>query len=198
MTATTETSPSAPHAADRVNRGLVAGLFGVYLVLLAWLVLFKLDVPVVGGVTRSIKLVPFVAGQGFGASVPAEVVANVLIFVPFGAYLALLAPARSLPRITATLAGASFALESVQFVLAVGSSDVTDVLVNTAGGLAGCGLVAVVRRTFGVRGVQRALAVGTVIAVLASAAFVASPTRYGPPPDGPRPPQHSGTERLAP
>lgn len=197
MTATTRTAPSAPRDVDRRNRLIVTGLFGVYLVLLAWLVLFKLDVPFVGGVSRSIKLVPFVASRGFGASAPAEVVANVLIFVPFGAYLALLAPTWPLLRMTATLAGASFALEAAQFVLAVGSSDMTDVLVNTAGGLAGLGLVAVMRRTYGVRVVQRALAAGTAAAVLASAAFFASPIRYGSPPDGPRPPQHSATEHSA-
>ena len=44
------------------------------------------------------------------------------------------------------VAGASLGLEVAQYVLAVGSSDITDVVVNTAGGLAGIGLLALARR----------------------------------------------------
>jgi hypothetical protein len=44
---------------ERTRPWLVA-LFGVYVVLLVWLVLWKLDVPWVGsGARRTVKLVPF-------------------------------------------------------------------------------------------------------------------------------------------
>ena len=43
-------------------------LFVVYLILLGWLVLWKLDVPFVGGVQRVIKLVPFAPSGDEGAS----------------------------------------------------------------------------------------------------------------------------------
>ena len=137
-------------------------LFVVYLALLVWVVLWKLEAPwdtETGG--RIVKLVPFVATSGAGASTRFDVVANVLLFVPFGLYLGLLAPSWRWWKVAGAAAAASVALEVSQYVLAVGSSDLTDVVVNTAGAVAGLGL----------------------LAVLASAMVVVSPLRYGPPRD---------------
>ncbi|ACZ30453.1 VanZ family protein [Xylanimonas cellulosilytica DSM 15894] len=162
-------------------------LFVVYLALLVWAVLWKLDVPWTGGTRRTVKLVPFVASGGHGASQPFEVATNLLLFVPFGLYLGLLAPAWRWWRHVGVIAGASLGLETVQLVLAVGSSDVTDVVVNTAGGLAGLVLLARVRRRLQGRTalvVMRACSVATALALIASAAFVASPVRFGGPPPG--------------
>lgn len=50
---------------SRAPRLLVAGLFLAYLVLLTWLIVWKLEVPFVGwGETRHLKLMPFVASEG--------------------------------------------------------------------------------------------------------------------------------------
>ena len=165
----------------------VAALFVVYLVLLVWGVLWKLETPWVGDAgQRIIKVVPFVAAGRSGASTPFDVVANLLLFVPFGLYLGLLAPARSWRTAAGTVAAASLALEVAEYALAVGSTDVTDVVVNTAGGLLGLGLLALVRsrlqgRTAPV--MARACVAGTFVAVVAVAVVVASPLRYGPPQD---------------
>ena len=169
------------------GRALLVVLFVVYLVLLAWIVLWKLEVPYVGaGALREIKLIPFAPGAGAGASEPFEVIANVLLFVPFGLYLALVAPSWPWWKGACAVAGASLVLEIAQYVLALGSSDVTDLIVNTAGGLAGIGLLALARRGLQARTVTvmtRICAIGTVLALLATGVFVASPLRYAPPRD---------------
>lgn len=162
-------------------------LFAAYLVLLAWTVLWKLDVPwTVAAGERVVKLVPFVATAHAGASEPAELLLNLVLFLPFGVYLGLLAPSSPWWRIAGTLAGASALLEVAQYVLAVGSADVTDVVVNTAGGLGGLGVVVLARRTLRARTaavVTRWCAAGTLLALLAAGLFVASPVRLtGPPP----------------
>jgi len=163
-------------------------LFAAYLVLLTWLVLWKLGVPWAGDAgQRVVKLVPFVATAHAGASEPVEVALNLVIFLPFGVYLGLLAPSWPWWRVAGALAGASLALEVAQYVLAVGSSDVTDVVVNTVGGLAGLGVVALARRTLRARAatvVTRWCAAGTVLAVLAAGLFVASPVSFSGPPPG--------------
>ena len=162
-------------------------LFVVYLALLVWVVLWKLEAPwdaEPGG--RIVKLVPFVATSGAGASTPFDVVANLLLFLPFGLYLGLLAPAWRWWKVAGAAATVSVALELMQYVLAVGSSDLTDVVVNTAGAVTGLGLLAVTRRRLRTRTatvMTRACAIGTVLAVLASVVVVASPLRYGPPRD---------------
>ena len=75
-----------------------------------------------------------------------EVLANILLFVPFGLYLGLLAPTWRWWKPTAAFVVASLVLEATQHLLSTGSFDTTDIIVNTAGGLAGLGLFAMARR----------------------------------------------------
>jgi glycopeptide antibiotics resistance protein len=187
VTATSETAPPRAAAAHAGRTGTLTVLFGVYLVLLVWTVLWKLGVPFVGdGAERVVKLVPLVATATTGASDPVEVAENLLVFVPFGLYLGLLAPSWAWWRAAGVVAATSLALEVGQYALAVGSSDVTDVVVNTAGGVVGLGLAALVRRRLAQRTtavVTRICAIGTALALVAVALFLASPVRFtGPAP----------------
>ncbi len=161
------------------TRRLVA-LFVVYLVLLGWVVLWKLEVPWVGQ-QRVVKLVPFAATAEAGPSTSLDVWANLLLFIPFGLYLGLLAPSWSWWRSAAVMASASLGLEVTQYVLGVGSTDATDVLVNTVGGLVGLGLVALARggrpaRTGGA--VVVVCTVGTALALLVTVLYLSSPVTY--------------------
>ena len=182
-------SPAAGGSdARRARSGiLLPVLFTVYLVLLTWIVIWKLEIPFVGtGDLRQLKLIPFAPSACDGASAPSEVALNILLFVPFGVYLGLLAPARSWWRSAAAVAGASLAMEVVQYVLAVGSSDVTDLVTNTAGGLAGLGVLALAQRRLGARTgpvMSRICAVLTVLALLGAAIVVVSPLSFAPPRD---------------
>ena len=168
------------------GRALLVALFVIYLVLLAWIVLFKLEVPWIGEAAllpRPIKLIPFVPNADAGGSAPLEVVFNFLLFMPFGVYLGLLAPSWKWFTVTGVLAGASLVLEIIEHVLSVGSFDTTDVIVNTAGGLAGLGLLALVRRRFRARTsvvMTRVLVIATALGVIAVAIFIASPLHYAP------------------
>lgn len=156
-------------------------LFAVYLALLVWLVLWKLHLPFVGrDDMREIKLVPFVGGGGFGASAPLEVIGNVAVFAPFGIHLGMLAPRWRWWRVAVIVAAASAVLEAIQYLTAVGSSDVSDVIANTAGGLVGFGMLVLARRRLGAGGVRlvtAALALGTGAALLLSGVVVASSPR---------------------
>jgi len=169
------------------RRVFLAVLFAVYLVLLVWIVLWKLETPWVGaGAQRQIKLVPFVRTADAGATAPFDLVANIVLFVPFGLYLGLLAPSWRSWKVGGVLVGASVVLEVAQYVLAVGRSDITDVVVNRAGGLAGLGLLALARRRYRARTaavMTRVCAIGTLLALLAIAIFVALPLRYASPRD---------------
>lgn len=132
------TTTTTPAAGQRRGASVLGVLFGAYLVVLVWLVLWKLQLPWEAvPVQRSLKLVPFVAAEGYGASAVREVAGNVAVFVPFGLGLARLRPRLGWRRITAAAAGLSAGLELAQLVLAVGHTDLTDVLTNTAGALLG-------------------------------------------------------------
>lgn len=161
-------------------------LFVVYLVLLTWIILWKLEMPWVGEAAllpRPIKLIPFVPSGDAGASAPIEVVINVLLFIPFGLYLGLLAPSWQWWKAMGIFIAASLVLETIQHLISTGSFDTTDVIVNTAGGLAGFGLLIWARRGLQARTavvMTRVLAIATALALIAVAIFIASPLHYGP------------------
>ncbi|KQZ85147.1 hypothetical protein ASD56_01915 [Microbacterium sp. Root166] len=172
-----------------VPSALTATLFAVYLAVLTWLVVFKLQLPHIGpDSARALKLIPFVATSSAGASATWEVLANIVVFVPFGVYLGLLVPSWPWWKAAGAAAGASAALEVAQFVLATGKTDVTDILMNAAGGLAGFGLALVTRRAFAGRAagaLTGVLTMGTVLVLLAAATVVLGPPGGTAPPRGP-------------
>lgn len=146
-------SRSTTQARSRMPlRAALRILFAVYLVLLAWVVLWKLQTPYVGaaaGEWRPLKLVPFIAFGDFGGSNPMEVLINVALFFPFGVYLAALAPKKPWWSTVVVCAASSFAFEALQHLLSVGSFDVTDVITNTAGGFIGWASVRMASRRSG-------------------------------------------------
>ncbi|GAA1997281.1 glycopeptide resistance protein VanZ1 [Microbacterium ulmi] len=160
--------------------------FAIYLALLAWVVLWKLEVPWIGdaaGLARPLKLVPFVPSGDADANAPAEMVINLVLFVPFGLFVGTLAPAWSWWRAGMAALGASLVLETVQHLISTGSFDTTDLIVNTAGALIGWVVFVAVRRAAGERTpriMARVCVIVAALALVAAVAFVASPLNYGP------------------
>jgi len=158
----------------------------IYLLLLVWAILWKFEPPFIGraaGYARPIKLIPYLPSGDDGPSNPFEVLANLLLFVPFGLYLGSLAPTWRWWMPTAVFFGASLVLEVTQHLISTGSFDSSDLISNTAGGAAGLGLLALARRRFGARlpvvGIRVAV-IGTALSLAVLAALLASPLRYGP------------------
>lgn len=127
----------------RVNRkslkATISILFVLYLVVLIWIILFKLQFSI-GSLDhiRSVNFIPFHYSVSVEASFHLkEVIQNVLIFVPFGIYLCMLQSKLKLWKKIAIIVGSSLALETVQYILSIGSSDITDLITNSLGGIIG-------------------------------------------------------------
>ena len=112
-------------------------LFGIYCLLLVWIILFKLtispeELQALAG-QRSINLLPFhyEDDMRFARFHWTEVLENILVFIPFGVYLRLL----KVPGKRAVLIGflTSLTLEVSQYVTALGAFDITDLMTNTFG-----------------------------------------------------------------
>ena len=111
---------------------ILVALFAVYLALLTWMVVFRFELPwAIAQTGRQVKLVPFVAGDGYGASAPWEVLANLVIFVPFGLYLGVLRPSWRWWKAACAFAVASLALEGAQYALAAGMQVSSEINLGT-------------------------------------------------------------------
>lgn len=94
---------------------IISMLFVIYLVILVWVILFKFQFSL-GNIdhTRSINLIPFhystAVGEQFHIK---EVRDNVLIFIPFGIMLSMLAPKMKLQNKVLIIFGTSLVLETM-------------------------------------------------------------------------------------
>lgn len=125
-----------------IKKTSVSVLFILYLALLLWIVLFKLQFSIDAlDRLRSVNLIPFYYEREVGGAFHLkELLENLLIFVPMGIYLPMLLPKTSFRAKALSIAAASLALECAQYALAIGRSDITDLLTNIAGGLLGLAL----------------------------------------------------------
>ena len=117
-------------------------LFGLYIFTLLWLLLFKFSADVISVVidhqARSLNLIPF---AGYSHSYH-EMIDNVIVFLPFGLLLGVIAKDYSFWKKLGIIAAFSLGVEILQFILAIGISDITDLITNTLGGLIGLAIYA--------------------------------------------------------
>ena len=154
-------------------RTLSRTLFAAYLFILLWLVLFKFSYDPVGVLndfqTRSLNLIPFARTH------KSEMIANILAFVPFGVMLGVNFKQVVFRHKLAVILAFSLAVESIQYALAIGVADITDVIMNTLGGFVGLAIYAIVNKYTNERHLDRSILVtGTLIllAVLYLRVFV--------------------------
>jgi glycopeptide antibiotics resistance protein len=110
-----------------------------YLLILLWLILFKFsaDIPgVFDTQIRSFNVIPF-AGVGDHLR---EMLDNFVVFIPLGLLLSVNFKHITMWRKLTYIFALSAAVEMIQFILAIGVADLTDVIVNTLGGLFGLAL----------------------------------------------------------
>ncbi|PET38061.1 hypothetical protein CN514_24260, partial [Bacillus sp. AFS001701] len=92
-------------------------------------------------------------------------------FIPFGIYISMLKPNWSFLKKIAVIAGVSLVFEVLQFIFAIGASDITDFLGNTLGGIIGIGVYIVFCRLFSTKA-NKILNVLTSIGVIFLVALV--------------------------
>lgn len=127
----------------REKRGfLVPFLFIVYMVLLVWIILFKLQFSISEiDKIRSINLIPFHYENEIGIKFHLkEVFENAVIFIPLGIYLCMFRHELNVKVKFVLVLVISLLFELFQYILALGRTDVTDLITNTCGGMAGVGL----------------------------------------------------------
>lgn len=110
-----------------------------YLVILTWIIIFKISFNLDELTTeRIINWVPYGASAVINGQIDRqELIYNILIYVPFGLLLSLTFPRMKFLSKLLLIVISSVVFESVQYYLAIGGSDITDVINNSLGGLIG-------------------------------------------------------------
>lgn len=146
----------------------------LYLLLLTWGILYKFGSPVFElshPYRMPINLVPFGAVLQNERLAANEMLFNVAAFVPLGLLLSVLKrPKRVVFRILAGLI-ISLLFEALQYLLAIGSADITDVILNTLGAALGVGVYYLARLIFKQK-TDSVVTILTLAAVILAAAFV--------------------------
>lgn len=144
-----------------MNKILSRAVVIVYLLTLTWLVLFKLTFhfsAILQYHHRSLNLVPFAAPSIVNGEINnGEMIANCLIFIPFG--LLLCTNFKNLRAGTKLFIIFSYSLaaEILQYLLAIGATDITDLITNTSGGAIGLILYATTNRYIPTKKLDRAI-----------------------------------------
>ena len=114
-------------------------LFGIYLIALFWILLFKLGVHFsYMENSRSINLIPFRAPVILNGKLDfGEMIMNVLIFVPLGIYAGILYKRWIIAKKLFLFFIISLIIESLQLIFGMGAFDITDIINNTLGGTIG-------------------------------------------------------------
>lgn len=151
------------------KHNLTIFVFGIYMLLLIWLVLFKFalsieEIPHM----RNINLIPFSQSVLVNGQLElSEIIYNILVFVPFGVYISIFFSTQSLVKKVLCCIGLSISFEVIQYVFAIGASDITDVIGNSIGGIIGILFYAIFSRLFKDRAVKTINMIGLVIEILA-------------------------------
>ena len=115
------------------------GLFLIYFVVIIWVIIFKMSFSIHELTQlRSINLIPYGDSAIVNQQVDfSEIYMNILAFVPFGIYLAMLKPNSAIVKLVAIMGFTSLSIEVIQYLFTIGASDITDLIGNTFGGLLG-------------------------------------------------------------
>ncbi len=129
---------------------LITILFGIYLIILIWIILFKMQtdlefLPYI----RSVNLVPFGQSVIINGKIDLdEIINNCLIFIPVGIYVEMLARNRKFYQKIIPIFLITLFLEISQFILHIGATDITDIIMNTLGGMIGILSISILYKFF--------------------------------------------------
>lgn len=110
-----------------------------YLIALIWVIIFKLEFSIKElPQIRNINLIPFNQPAIVnGKADISEIVLNVLAFIPYGLFIHILMDEKSILKKLLIIFATSFIFELIQYIFAIGASDITDIISNTSGGIIG-------------------------------------------------------------
>ena len=132
------------------QRNLTKILFAIYFLILVWILLFKMSFSLDELYkNRSINLIPFMGSVVVNGRIYInEIIDNILVFIPLGIYICMLKEDWPILRKISVGFFISLGIEVLQFILAIGATDITDLIGNTLGGIIGIGVFYLFSKVF--------------------------------------------------
>ena len=149
-------------------------LFVTYCLILTWVILLKMATSMDGlrflMVGRAINLVPLDYGVPIGIPQIREAALNTMLFLPMGIYLKMFG--LSWKKAVFLGFGISLSFEVCQYILAIGVSDITDLMTNTLGAALGAGCYWLMRKLCSKEKTDRIINRAAVAVLLISAGLI--------------------------
>ncbi len=127
------------------SKKLTNFLFVTYLVILTWIIVFKMDLSTLLLARygyRNLNLIPFAGTAVYNGVLDyQEILLNVLCFIPFGVYMEMLFRKASWVQNLLVIGLVSLFYEVVQYSFMLGMADITDLLANGLGGAIGINIM---------------------------------------------------------
>lgn len=121
------------------SKKVTLGLLIFYLIALIWIIIFKVqfsfeNLPHI----RNVNLIPFGESVIINGKIHlGEIIQNALAFIPMGLFIHILWEQKSLLKQVIPIICTSLLFEVIQFVFAIGATDITDIISNSLGGIIG-------------------------------------------------------------
>ena len=105
------------------------------MLLLTWIIVFKfrLDISELKYI-RTLNLIPFASDSSINGM--KETIVNLILFIPLGSYIQFIIKNKKCLKLLIIIF-VSFMFELLQYVFHIGVSDITDIIMNTLGGIIG-------------------------------------------------------------
>ena len=135
-----------------INKKRLIILYTLYFIALMWIILGRMNISEFCGKYRGVVLTPFTDEYFYTSKFAHDVciIGNVLLFIPIGIYLPLFfREKKTFIRIVLSLLCIVFAslfLETMQYILEIGTSSSTDLIHNSLGGIIGVFIYEVLKR----------------------------------------------------
>ena len=135
---------------DNRQRNLTRILFAVYFLILVWILLFKMSFSIDELYkNRSINIIPFMSSVIVNGKIDiSEIINNIVVFIPVGIYVCMLKKDWCILKKISVGFFISLSIEVLQFILAIGATDITDLIGNTLGGGLGIGVFYLFSKVF--------------------------------------------------
>ncbi|WP_131040994.1 VanZ family protein, partial [Clostridioides difficile] len=131
---------------EKLLLSIIYIIFLVYILMIIRIILFR-DVPIYAifkGTFRNVNLIPFYTIYQFIVDsnldfmkATVNIIENIGIFIPMGIFLPIVCKNLNKKTIIIVIILVSLAFELTQYIFALGSSDIDDVILNSLGGIIG-------------------------------------------------------------